>query len=318
MKVLITGCAGFIGSNLAKQLVKNNVPIVGVDNFFGNYDVSLKRKNIAPILESKLAEFIEGDINGQKLFEWLSKKSITHVVHLAARTGVRDSSKYPGEYLKTNIIGSLNVLNFARDNKIKSVVLASTSSAYGKNKTPFNEEQKVSTPLNIYAASKIGMENLAHSFHHLYGTPITILRFFTVYGPGGRPDMAVYKFADLISKGKQIEVYGDGKAKRDFTYVSDATDGILLALEKPKGFDTFNIGNSDSRSVSELIMLLEKNFGKKAKIIYSGKRKEDAEATLADISKARATLGFSPKVGLEEGVKLFTAWFRQHRKNNAF
>ncbi|MEK6957771.1 MAG: NAD-dependent epimerase/dehydratase family protein [archaeon] len=310
MKVLITGCAGFIGSNLAKQLVKNNVPIVGVDNFFGNYGVSLKKKNIAPILESKLAEFIEGDINGQKLFERLSKKSITHVVHLAARTGVRDSSKYPGEYLKTNIIGSLNVLNFARDNKIKSVVLASTSSAYGKNKTPFNEEQKVSTPLNIYAASKIGMENLAHSFHHLYGTPITILRFFTVYGPGGRPDMAVYKFADLISKGKQIEVYGDGKAKRDFTFVSDAVDSIILSLKRTSGFEIFNIGDSDSRNLSELIFLLEKNLDVNAKIKYSAKMKEDVDETLADISKAEKLLGYSPKVNLEDGIKVFVDWFK--------
>ncbi|HZX34262.1 MAG TPA: NAD-dependent epimerase/dehydratase family protein [archaeon] len=311
MKILVTGCAGFIGCNLAKQLVKNNIKVVGVDNFFPNYDVSLKRKNIAPLLESGLLEFIEGDINDPALFEGLSKKSITHIVHLAARTGVRDSSKYAGEYLKTNIIGSLNVLNFARGNKIKAVVMASTSSVYGKNKTPFNEGQKISTPLSVYAASKIAMENLAYSFNHLHGIPITVLRFFTVYGPGGRPDMAVYGFAERISKGERIEVFGDGKAERDFTYVSDAVGGILLALEKTRGFSVFNIGNSGARSVSELIMLLEKSLGKKAKITFSGKRKEDVENTLADISMARKTLGFSPKVGLEEGIKLFAEWFKK-------
>lgn len=310
MKVLITGCAGFIGSNLAKQLIKDNVQLVGVDNFQKSYGISLKKKNIELILESDLAEFIEGDINDKKLFDELSKKSITHVVHLAARTRVRDSSKFPDKYLSTNIIGSLNVLNFARDNKIESVVMASTSSVYGTNKLPFNENQKSSTPLSVYAASKIGMENLAYAFNHLYNVPITILRFFTVYGPGGRPDMAVYKFTDLILKGEQIEVYGDGKAKRDFTFVLDAVDSIILSLKRTSAFDIFNIGNSDSRNLFELISLLEKNLDAKAKIKYSPKIKEDVDDTLADISKAKKLLGYSPKVKLEEGVKLFVEWFK--------
>lgn len=315
MKVLVTGCAGFIGSNLCKELASKGIPFVGLDNFSPNYDVSLKRKNIAPLISSGLAEFIEADINDKSAFGNLPGKGITHVAHLAAKTGVRHSTIDPESYLQTNIIGTLNVLDFARENKVKRVVLASTSSVYGLNKTPFREKQGISTPLSVYAASKAGMEQLGHAFHHLHGLPITILRFFTVYGPGGRPDMAVYTFADRISAGKEIEVFGDGKARRDFTYVSDTVSGILLGLEAKKPFGIYNIGNNDSRSLKELIAALEKNLGRKAKARFTAARHEDVNVTLADISKAKEELGYRPKVGLEKGIPLFCEWFRGHKGN---
>ncbi|MBI4210228.1 MAG: GDP-mannose 4,6-dehydratase [Candidatus Diapherotrites archaeon] len=309
MKVLVTGCAGFIGGNFARALDAEGIPFVGVDNFTPSYALWVKKANIKPLLGSKFGKFIKADICAKKLYGKLSREGITHIVHLAARTGVRDSTRVPEEYLGTNILGTLNVLEFARDNNVENVVLASTSSVYGRNELPFSEGQAVSTPMSIYAASKIGMESLAHSFHNVYGVPMTILRLFTVYGPGGRPDMAVYTFTDLISRGEPINIYGSLDSKRDFTFVSDVVDALLLALRRNAGFDVFNIGNSDSRSVGELIGIIEKNVGAKAKKRFVAKAREDVDATLADISKARGQLGYNPKVRLEEGIEKFVQWF---------
>ncbi|MEM4327261.1 MAG: SDR family NAD(P)-dependent oxidoreductase, partial [Candidatus Diapherotrites archaeon] len=305
MKVLITGMAGFIGSNLAKHLSSKKIGVIGIDNFHPYYDTRIKKHNLEKVQKNSLVEFIEGDINDQTTFQKLKGKNITHIVHLAARAGVRNSSEEAKEYLKTNIIGTLNVLEFAKEIKAKKVVLASTSSVYGKNQVPFNEEMNTNTPMSIYAASKIGMEALANAFNHLYGLPIIITRFFTVYGPGGRPDMAVYTFVEKILKGKEIEVYGNGDEKRDFTYVEDICEGIFLALQTKKTYGIYNLGNSESRTINELISIIEKNLGKKAKIQYVGKKKEDVEITLADISKAKAELGYSPNTRLEEGITKF-------------
>ncbi len=313
MKVLVTGCAGFIGSNLCDFLLAKNIPVVGIDNFTPNYSLALKRENVARLREGSLFEFIEGDINDDSLYEKLRAKKITHIAHLAARVGVRDSKQYPDEYFKTNVIGSLKVLKFAHMAGAKKVVMASTSSAYGKNPPPFVETQPTASPLSFYAASKIGMESLAFAFHETYATPIAILRFFTVYGEGGRPDMAIYTFAERIMSGSQLEVFGDGNAKRDFTYVGDTVAGIWAALNSKAGFGTFNIGNSDARTVKEMISLLEKNLGKKAKVKYANAKKEDVTATLADISKAEKELGFSPKVSLEQGMEKFTQWYLAHK-----
>jgi len=318
LKVLVTGCAGFIGSNLCEFLLAKKIPVVGIDNFTPNYSVALKKGNVGRLDMSGLFEFIEGDINDDSLYEKLPAKKIAHVAHLAARVGVRDSKQYPDEYFQTNVIGSLKVLKFAHMAKAKKVVMASTSSAYGKNPLPFVETQPTSSPLSFYAASKIGMESLAFTFHETYGTPINILRFFTVYGPGGRPDMAIYTFAERISAGEPLEVFGDGNAKRDFTYVGDTVAGIWAALNSKTGFGTFNIGNSDARTVNEMIALLEKNLGKKAKVKYSKAKKEDVAATLADISKAKKELGFSPKVRLEEGIEKFTQWYLAHKSGTDF
>lgn len=317
MKVLVTGCAGFIGSNLSASLLSEKIGVVGIDSLTGNYDVRIKKRNLARLKKSSGFRFIKASINDPSTFARLKGSGITHIAHLGARTGVRDSTKYPEEYLSSNILGTLNVLEFARSEEVKKIVAASTSSVYGDNPLPFVETQKISTPLSIYAASKIGMEALLRSFHEIHGLPITVLRFFTVYGPSGRPDMVVYRFMKNILQGKPIIVYGDGTTQRDFTYVTDVVAGIRSALQPGPhgtGYNVFNIANHDSRSLNELIALIEKYMGKKAKQKHLPMKKEDISATLADISKAQAALGFSPKVRLEEGIKKTVEWYLKDSK----
>ena len=313
MKILVTGAAGFIGGNLCSRLMKNNIQFIGVDNLSDTYGISLKKENVEKIRGSKCGEFIKADITKPATFRKLSGRGITHVIHLAARAGVRDSTRLPREYFTTNIVGTYNVLEFAKKSGAKKAVLASTSSVYGLNRPPFSESQQTNTPLSFYSSSKIGMESLAFSFHRTAHLPITILRFFTVYGPGGRPDMAIYRFALRIADGEEIEIFGDENIKRDFTFVEDTIDGILLALDYGAEFEIFNIGNSDARDLGEMISLLEKNLGAKAKRKFLPKFSEDVDFTLADISKAAKLLGYSPKVGLEEGLAIFCKWFRRHK-----
>ncbi|VVB99058.1 GDP-L-fucose synthase [uncultured archaeon] len=313
MKVLVTGMAGLIGSNFAKHLSSKGIPVVGVDNFFPSYPIEIKKRNLEALKGSSLVEFIEGDINDSRIFGRFDGRGITHIAHLAARTGVRASTQDPEGYLRTNIIGTLNVLEFARRINAEKVLVASTSSAYSGNPVPFSEKQCTSSPRSIYAASKIGMESLVYSYHQVHGLPIIITRFFTAYGPGGRPDMAVYRFTDSILGGRAVEVYGDGKAKRDFTHVSDICEGIFLALSSGEKFNVFNLGNSEARSVRELISLIEKSTGRKAKIKFLAGKKEDLDETLADISKARKILGYRPKISLEEGIPLFVEWFKSRK-----
>jgi len=313
MKILVTGIAGFLGSNLARHFINKNIPVVGIDNFTLSYPVEMKKRNIAELKKSELVEFIEGDINNKKLLESLETKGITHICHMAAKANVRESTLVPDEYLETNILGTLNILQFALKINAKKTILASTSSVYGTNKPPYREDQNISTPLSIYAASKVGMENLAYAFHNVYGIPIISIRFFTTYGPGGRPDMAVYTFTDLILNDKKIEIWGDGSVKRDFTFVSDIAEGVYSALNAKENYAVFNLGNSQARSLKELISIIERNTGKKAKIKYVKKKKEDPEVTLADISKAKEVLGYEPKISLEEGISLFVKWFIDYK-----
>ena len=313
MKILVTGAAGFIGGNLCARLTESKIPFIGLDNLTENYGISIKKKNVEKIRAGGCGEFMKADITRPQDFKKLHGKGITHVVHLAARVGVRDSTRLAREYFSTNVIGTYNVLEFAKKCGAEKAVVASTSSVYGLGKPPFSEANATGTPLSIYAASKIGMESLAHSFHHTTGLPITVLRFFTVYGPGGRPDMAVYKFAERISAGREIEIFGGENMERDFTFVEDTVDGILLALGAKTEFEVFNIGNSDARELGEMISLLEKNLGAKARKKYLPRFNEDVDSTLADISKARRLLGYSPKVKLEDGIRVFCEWFREHK-----
>ncbi|MFH1391989.1 MAG: SDR family NAD(P)-dependent oxidoreductase [Candidatus Diapherotrites archaeon] len=312
MKVLVTGACGFIGINLCERLLNDGHEVIGFDNFSGEYAKSVYKQNQDLLENSDKALFVRGDINDKKAVSFLKGKGITHVVHLAAKTGVRDSVLHPREYIETNIIGTQNILDFAVAENVSSIVLASTSSVYGKNIPPFDESMPTTTPLSPYAATKIGMESLAYSYNNLSGLPINILRFFTVYGPKGRTDMAVYKFTKLINDGKPITVFGDGSAKRDFTYVDDIVEGIISAMKLKAGFNVFNLGYSKKITINEVILLIEKNLGKKAIVKHVGFHAEDALETLADITKAKKVLGYSPKTSVDDGIRFFVDWFRKN------
>ncbi|HLC79193.1 MAG TPA: NAD-dependent epimerase/dehydratase family protein [archaeon] len=314
MKILITGACGFIGSNLCESLLKDGHEVVGVDDFSGMYDKKYYDSNIALLKKYSSWDFVKGNILDKKIFEKLMNKKITHIVHLAAKTGVRDSVKHPKEYLRVNIEGSSNVLEFAKDKNIKHVILASTSSVYGKNKTPFNESMQTNTPLSPYAASKIGMEALAHSYHAIYNMPIVVLRFFTVYGPRGRRDMAIYKFIKMISEGGKIEIFGQGDAERDFTYVEDTVSGIVRALGLEGGFNIINLGCQKTVPLMRVVNLIEKNLGKKAKIKFLAKNPEDMHITCADISRAADLLGYSPKTTIERGIEKSVQSYQKEKR----
>ncbi|HZX19643.1 MAG TPA: GDP-mannose 4,6-dehydratase [archaeon] len=311
MKVLVTGACGFIGTNLCESLLNDGHEVIGLDDFSGKYPLRAFKKN-SLVLKHKKGKFIKASVLDREKILSLSKKSITHIVHLAAKAGVRDSVLFPKKYLETNIVGTQNILDLALAAKIKHVVLASTSSVYGTNKPPFRETMHIDTPLSVYAASKVGMEALAYSYYNIHSLPITVLRFFTVYGSRGRRDMSVYKFAKLISEAKKIHVYGNGNQKRDFTYVADIVQGIRSAMKLGKGYNTFNLGCSTTVKLNYMIGLLEKNIGKKAVKKHEKARPEDPIETHADISKARRELGFEPKTKIEKGIALFCKWFREN------
>lgn len=317
MKVLVTGALGFIGTNLCEKLLDEGHFVIGIDNLSGRYPKKTYSDN-SKIFAHKNAKLVKGDVLDKKNLFAIPGKGITHIVHLAARAGVRDSSTKPEEYFTTNILGTMNILDFAQKNGVKNVVLASTSSVYGKNRTPFRESMATTTPLSFYAASKAGMESAAFAYHNSRGSPsIIILRFFTVYGQRGRTDMSVYKFAHSIRNARPITVFGSGEQERDFTYVDDITCGIVSAMRKNAGFEVYNLGCSRKVTINYLIALLEKNLGKKAKLVRIAEKKEDAKETFADISKARAELSYSPKTPIEEGIRLFCEWYLQSAKKPA-
>jgi len=314
MKVLVTGAVGFIGTNLCERLLQEGHEVIGLDDLSGLYKKSNYDDNIKILTDHPKGTFVQGSIlDTDKVFS-LKGKSITHVVHLAAKAGVRDSVENPKIYLETNLIGTQNILELVAQEKISSIVLASSSSVYGSNKTPFVESMSLSTPLNPYAASKIGMEALAYSYHHVHKLPITLLRFFTVYGPRGRTDMAAYIFCKAINDGKKITIHGDGSQKRDFTFVNDIVDGILESMKLNSGFNVFNLGRSDPVILNDMIGLMEKNLGKTAQKEFIDFNFADSKETFADISKAKKELNFSPKVSLEEGIGLFVKWFKDSKQ----
>lgn len=310
MKVLVTGCAGFIGANLAARFADENIKFIGIDNLEAPYYSSQKRRNVSEILSAGVGEFIEGDLNDKALYRRLRGRGITHIVHLAARASVKNSNEDPKGCFSANVFGSQNVLSFAAKNNIKRLIPASTCSVYGKNPLPSTEAQGVSSPVSFYGASKIAMEGLAHAYWHSHKLPITILRLFTSYGRGGRPDMAVHSFAQAILSGKPISIWGDAGIERDFVHVSDTVESIMLSLGLDCGYEIFNIGTGRASSLEELISILEKNLGHKAGRKYVPVLSGDVHGTLADISKAKEQLGYRPKTGLEQGVSDFVKWFR--------
>lgn len=315
MKILITGGAGFIGSHLAEQLLKDGHEVVVLDNFNDYYDPKWKEENIEAAKKNKNFKLYRGDVLDEQLIDKIFKtEHIETIIHLAARAGVRPSIQNPMLYEKVNIGGTGIILEAARHHGVKDIILASSSSVYGnQKKTPFSEEDTVNHPISPYAATKRAMELLAHVYHHLYGTNIACLRLFTVYGERGRPDMASYLFTKKILKGEEIQKFGDGSSKRDYTYVEDIADGIIACVGKNFGYEIINLGRNNPISLNDFIAAIEQATGKKAKIKKVPKQEGDAEKTYADISKAKKLLGWEPKTLLQEGLMKFTTWYKNRR-----
>jgi UDP-glucuronate 4-epimerase len=312
---LITGCAGFIGSALSRKLIDNGHNVIGVDNLNDYYDVRLKDFRLKSLKNSDNFHFYKIDIENKSVFEELFKKyDLDGVYNLAARAGVRYSLINPHVYFSTNVDGYLNILELCRENNVERVFLASSSSLYAGNSMPFDESLRVDNPLSPYAASKKAAELLGHTYHHLYKLKISVGRFFTVYGPAGRPDMAVLRFMNAIDQGKTIELYGDGTQSRDFTFIDDIVDGTIKCLEKTKDFQVYNLGGGcEPTSVNDLINLLEENLDKKVEIRREDFNHADMMHTKASIDKAKNELGWIPKTDLSTGLKLTCNEYKMNR-----
>jgi len=317
--ILVTGAAGFIGSHLVRFLLKKNLRVVGVDNLSPYYSVKLKKDRIAQISTSSLFTFYEADISDKKVMKNLWKKySFTKVVNLAAQAGVRYSLVNPFEYITTNVTGFLVLLEQARSQKgFEHLVYASSSSVYGKNtKHPFSVEDRVDSPISVYAATKRMDELLAHTYTHLYKIPTTGLRFFTVYGPWGRPDQAAFLFADKMREGHPIQIFNNGKMQRDFTYIDDVIEGIYASLirknlpEKPCQY--YNLGNNRTIGLMDYVTLIETYLGIKAKKEFMPMQMGDVKATCADIETSIQELNYKPKIPVEEGLKKFISWYKKY------
>lgn len=314
---LITGGAGFIGSHLVDRLLASDVErVTTADDFNDFYDPSIKRANIEKHLKDPRYKLAAVDIrDGAALEQLFQTNNFDCVVHLAARAGVRPSLSEPQLYTETNVNGTLNLLELARHNNIEQFVFGSSSSVYGINaKVPFNEDDPIRQPISPYAATKGAGELLCHTYSHLYGLRCVCLRFFTVYGPRQRPDLAIHKFARLISERKPIPVFGDGTTRRDYTYIDDIIDGVVAAIEyNQSNYEVINLGESRTVELQELISLLEKELDTAPQIDRQPPQPGDVPQTFADISKARRLLGYNPKVQIEEGLHRFVEWFRVNR-----
>lgn len=312
MKILITGVAGFIGSNLAETLIYEGHTIEGIDNFDPFYDEKIKNRNIssfenAPGFKLHRINLLEK----QKISQIIFEGNFDLVIHLAAKAGVRPSIADPEAYFKTNLEGTLNLLEAMKAANLKKLVFASSSSVYGNNeKVPFSENDNVDFPISPYAASKKAGELLCHTYHHLFNFDIFCLRFFTVYGQRQRPDLAIHKFTKALLNNEEIPFYGDGSSRRDYTHISDIVQGIKLSVQKLKGFEIINLGESQTTSLSELLAYLEKFTGKKARLKQLPFQPGDVQQTFADISKAKKLLGYNPSVSMEQGLQNFVQWYK--------
>jgi UDP-glucuronate 4-epimerase len=314
MNFLVTGGAGFIGSHVCERLLRDGHSVWAFDDLNNFYDPQFKQRNLREIQSlAKPFEFVHGDITDRAaLAEIFSSVKFDQVIHLAARAGVRPSLEQPALYQRVNVEGTVNVLEAARKSGVKKIIIASSSSVYGVNsKVPFSESDPIVSAISPYAASKLACEALGHVYHHVYKMDVTMLRFFTVYGPRQRPDLATCKFAKLITAGKPIPVFGDGSTARDYTFVSDTVDGVVAATQKEFGYEIFNLGESETVSLSRMIGLLEAALGRKAIIDRQPLQPGDVPITFSDISRARARLGYHPQVKFEQGIKLFADWFRK-------
>lgn len=316
MTILVTGGAGFIGSHLVERLLSRGEKIVAVDNFNDFYLPAYKRENISSVIQNPLFTLFETDIrNISACKEVFEKHHIEKVIHLAAQAGVRPSIEQPLLYEEVNCKGTLNLLELSRIYKVKQFIFGSSSSVYGNNKKiPFSEDDPVNEPISPYAATKRAGELYCYNYHHLYQLPVACLRFFTVYGPRQRPDLAIRKFTKLIDDSQPITMYGDGTTERDYTYFSDIIDGIVSVLNTKINFEIFNLGDSNPIQLVRLIELIEQELGKKAHINRLPVQPGDVQRTYADIRKAEHFLRYKPKVPVEQGIQLFIAWHTERKK----
>ncbi|HEY3132672.1 MAG TPA: GDP-mannose 4,6-dehydratase [Acidobacteriota bacterium] len=315
MKVLLTGGAGFIGSHLAEKLLARGDQLAIIDNLNSFYDPAIKKANLDAVRSKRNFEFYENDIRDQQALTRVFREVMPErIVHLAAYAGVRPSLENPVLYSEVNVTGTINLLELARRHRVQNFVFGSSSSVYGINsKIPFHEDDPITSPVSPYAVTKRAGELLCHSSYHNFGLKACCLRFFTVYGPRQRPEMAIHKFARLILQRKMLPVYAQGKTERDYTYVDDIVAGIIAALDGDFGFEIFNLGNSRAVDLLSVIALLEKELGMSAQLQELPAQRGDIEITCADISKARALLRFEPKVSLEQGIKLFVKWLLEQQ-----
>ena len=334
MKVLVTGAAGFIGFHTARALLDRGDEVVGLDNLNPYYDVNLKRARLALLGPRNRFTFVEADVADDAAVDRLfAEQRPERVIHLAAQAGVRHSLTYPRDYVKSNLAGFLNILEACRHTKVEHLVFASSSSVYGANtKTPFSVHDNVDHPLSFYAASKKANELMAHTYAHLYGLPVTGLRFFTVYGPWGRPDMALFIFTRKILAGEPIEVFNYGYNTRDFTYVEDIVEGVVRVTDRIASPDPawsgaapdpgtslapyrlYNIGNNNPVGVMEFVAAIERAVGRKAETTFLPPQPGDVPLTCADVADLEAELGFKPVTPIEEGIGKFVAWYRDYYK----
>ena len=316
MNFLVTGGAGFIGSHVCEELLCQGHAVWAFDNLHPFYPSAAKERNLAEI---KAAggdfTFVLGELAEPTALRNLFRNvKFDQVIHLAALAGVRPSLQEPESFQQINVEGTVNLLEAAHHSGITKVTIASTSSVYGVNKkVPFSEDDPTQRLISPYAASKLACEALGHVYHHVYGMDIAMLRFFTVYGPRQRPDLAIHKFARLIEDGKPVPVFGDGSTARDYTYVSDTVAGVIACTNRQFGYEIFNLGGSNTVTLARLIEVLEQTLGKKAIIDRHPQQPGDVPLTYADITKSRKHLGYDPKVGFEEGIRLFVDWFRKQK-----
>jgi UDP-glucuronate 4-epimerase len=315
MTILVTGAAGFIGSHLAEQLCFRGDPVIGLDNFNDYYDPAKKRANARRLGQNPNFRMVEADIrNREAMFDLFDRERITSVAHLAAMAGVRNAITHPDLYVQVNLNGTQNLMDAARAaGNITNFVLASTSSVYGNTQQiPFIETDPCDRPLQPYAAAKRAAEILGYSYHHLFGLNFTVLRFFTVYGPNGRPDMMAYLLADSIYKGKEIPLYDGGQMYRDWTFIEDIVNGILAAIDRPLGYEIINLGRGEPVLLMEFVRLMETLSGQPANLISTPRLAADFVRNEADISKARHLLGYDPQISVAEGVRRFWEWYQAH------
>ena len=310
---LITGAAGFIGARVSEMLIAQGHTVVGIDNVNDAYDPRIKEYRLKKLQALPGFKFHWRDISEKSCIDLFKDEKLDGVIHLAARAGVRFSVENPWAFLESNVTGTLNMLEVCRQYGCKKFIMASTSSIYGENPPyPTPETASSSEPMQPYAASKKGAEALAHSYHHLYGIDISILRYFTVYGPAGRPDLAHLRFVQWISEGKPVRINGDGNHSRGFTYIDDIARGTILAL-KPVGFEVFNLGGHEVITVINLIRLMEDIIGKKADVQFGPANPADMRTNQADVTKAKKQLGWEPQVDMRAGVTKLVEWYNENR-----